>query len=101
MGHGHLQHAGAGWNGGHALRYFTDVLPETTYYHEAAELAYCGLLGCESELYGIDEGLASADVSNASKMHGTKGIRDTHPEYLVLGSTHVLIENARAVGWVL
>lgn len=44
MGHGNLEHDGSGWKGGHALPYYTFIIPEGAYLKSAAALAKGALL---------------------------------------------------------
>lgn len=67
VGHGHRQQILAGWNGGHALRYYTYLILEGSDFRNEVMLAYGASSGCDCQLNWTDDSEASGDVCDESK----------------------------------
>lgn len=79
--HGHLIKDCVGWNGRQVLLYQTHLLPEGADLKNAVLVAHGASLGRYSELFGVDEGEASGDINDESKLHGTNSTTNSDHGY--------------------
>lgn len=82
MRHSHLQHAGTGYNLGHALRYHIYVISEEASSEDEVLFPYGASLLWYRMLFRTDEGEASDDVSKESKQYGSNSSNDIDPNYV-------------------
>lgn len=82
VGHGHLQHGGAGWNGGYELRYHACFIPEGAVVKDAVVFVNAASLGNNFQLSWTNEGEASGDICDGCKQGCTNISSDSDPGIL-------------------
>lgn len=89
------------WNGGHALRYHTNVIPEGTDLRNAVGFAYGPSFGRNTELSGMHGGEAARDIIGESKQNDNKSSGDSGHENPTFGFRNSVIDDGYSSHWVL